>query len=283
MLVSRWGSRATRFFGFLLLLSTLATSTEGQSVSDGSTGFSIGALRTQAEETALRIAFDLIKQINLEEVQIDRPTWLVFFTPQVSLETGSSGAFSSIVAKLAGTLIAFDTVVVEGITTPDSRFFHMVPVAAGLEANRSFSSVNGILEAGWTPWFQGAVPSVLKSARAGVFVQGGYKFERDTTTAASDETQPDASGEDEGEALLRVKASLRWSPVITLPESRLTLMTGADGWLDLANGEQYYRIEGTLRTRLFQNNFIDLKWERGAGAPTFNQGNQFSANLTVLF
>jgi hypothetical protein len=253
---------------------------------DGTTGFSIGAARTLAEQTAVRFAVDLIKQINLQEVQIDRPSWLLFFTPEVNLETGA-GTFSAITAKVIGTFIAFDTVVIAGgIVTPDSRFYHMVPISAGLEANRSFNSTNGIAEIGWIPWFQGLAPGILKSARAGVFLQAGYKFNRDTTStdAGSDPAQPvDDSEELAEDGLLRIKASIRWNPTINLPESNMTLQTAADAWYDLAHGEPYYRVEGTLRVRLFQNNFLDLKWERGAGAPTFTQGDQFSANLTVLF
>ncbi|MGH7462458.1 MAG: hypothetical protein ACREMA_15715, partial [Longimicrobiales bacterium] len=268
-----------------VLLAAPLAHTHAQAVSDGATGFSLGAARTLAEQTAVRFAVDLIKQINLQEVQIDRPRWLVFFTPEVNLETGA-GTFSSIVAKVTATALVFDTVVVAGVTTPDSRFFHMVPVSGGIEANKSFNTVNGMIEAGWTPWFQGIVPPILKSAKVGVFVQGGYKFDRDTTrtTAGSASPQPgDESSEGEDQALFRLKASVRWNPIIELPETRLRILTAADGWLDLANGRQYYRLEGTVRLALFQNNFMDFKWERGSGAPVFNRGDQFSANLTVLF
>lgn len=251
----------------------------------GANGFSVGMARTQAEQAVVRLVVNVLRDVNLADQQVNEPNWLLFFTPEIDLATGAEDAFSSITARLSATLVRFDTVVVEGITTPKSDFFHMLPVAAGLEANRDFSTVNGLLELGYIPWFQGAAPPLLKTLRVGVFLQAGYKFDRDTPVAATGGAAPlpDASAEAEDDLLGRVRGSVRWSPRIALPESNVHLVSAADVWADVLNGELYYRLEGTLRLKLFADQYLDLTWERGAGAPNFNQGSQFSANLRITY
>jgi hypothetical protein len=57
----------------------------------------------------------------------------------------------------------------------------------------------------------------------------------------------------------------------------------ADCWYDFLNGEVYYTIQGKLRFYLTQNKdkFFDFKYQKGSGAPNFNQGDQFGMGLTV--
>jgi hypothetical protein len=53
-----------------------------------------------------------------------------------------------------------------------------------METNHNFSSINGIVELGWVPWYPSAgtkTNGFFKKTTLGVFVQGGYKFALDST------------------------------------------------------------------------------------------------------
>lgn len=43
------------------------------------------------------------------------------------------------------------------------------------------------------------------------------------------------------------------------------------------------RAIGTLRVYVSKDRYFDFTFERGSGAPNFNKGDQFSANLTGTF
>ena len=64
---------------------------------------------------------------------------------------------------------------------------------------------------------------------------------------------------------------------------RVQVIGRGNVWMDFLNAAEYYRLEGTLRIPLADDKFFDLNWERGSGAPNFNKGDQWSANLTVTF
>ena len=57
----------------------------------------------------------------------------------------------------------------------------------------------------------------------------------------------------------------------------------ADGWYDIANGKTYYRVTAACRVRIAKDRHFAFACEKGSGAPNFNKGNQFSANITVTF
>jgi hypothetical protein len=51
------------------------------------------------------------------------------------------------------------------------------------------------------------------------------------------------------------------------------------------NSEIYYTLEAKVRFYLSQqkDKFFDFEYQKGSGAPNFNQGDQFGIGLTVTF
>ena len=252
---------------------------------------SIGPARTEAGEGALRYVIELLTRgVSAEDVQLNMRNGFFYFSPDARIEAGEADVLSSLVVRLAGSFAFFRVTEVAGIPTPDTRFFHTLPVAVSGETDRSFRNVNVLAEAGYSPWFQGAVPGFLRTLTAGVFAQGGYKFRLDDRSPAGDQPvggATDESAEEPASALLRIKGSLRLRPatVFQLFGDAFGLGLGgqADAWYDIANRETYYRAEGTMRVKLLTGRFLDFAWQKGSGAPLFNTSQQFSANLTIVF
>jgi len=251
---------------------------------------SIGPARTDSGVGALRYVIDLLTRgVSAEDVQLNLKNGFFYFSPDAHIEAGEADVLSSLVVRLAGSFAFFRVTEVAGIPTPDTRFFHTLPIALSAETDRSFRNVNILAEAGYSPWFQGAVPRALRTLSAGVFVQAGYKVRLEDRTTADSAVggMIDESEEDPASTLLRVKGSVRLQPgmlVQTFGDAfGIGLGGEADAWYDLANRATYYRAEGTLRVRLMTGRFLDFAWQKGSGAPLFNTGEQFSANLVLVF
>lgn len=247
-----------------------------------------GIVATEAEKTAVRLLVDQTK--NLGDVYVVGPNYIFDLTPDIKIETGSEDAFDGVIAKLTGNFLLFrTTTTAEGIEIPDGRFFSVVPISAGIETNRSFDNINLIVEAGYVPWYWNPtatnVPWIIRQTRAAIFIQGGYKF------SVSDSIDMNMSGgsEDESEeepdsGLFRLKASGKFSPKKMLSKSLGVSVVGAsDVWYDVANSEVYYKVEATFKVILPYDLSFDFSYQKSSGAPNFNQGDQFSANLTVAF
>lgn len=247
---------------------------------------SIGSVRTVAEQAAVRLLIDLTKDLTGIDYQTNARNGLLVVTPDIKILTGSADAFEGIVVKATGNLLFFRTAVVDGVETPDTRFFHAIAISLGAESDGRFEQVNGVAEIGYVPWFQGAAPRVLKGLHVGAFLQGGYKNDmggRDTVTTGGGKL--DESKEAAGDGLFRAKASGRWNVVTRSTASGLALglRASADFWRDLRNAANYNRVVGTLRLHVSAENYFDFVFERGSGAPNFHKGDQFSANLTFAF
>jgi hypothetical protein len=252
---------------------------------------SVGPARTDAGAGALRYVIELLTRgVSAEDVQLNLRNGFFYFSPDARIEAGEADVLSSLVVRLAGSFAFFHVTEVAGIPTPDTRFFHTLPVALSAETDRSFRNVNVLAEAGYSPWFQGSVPRFVRTLSVGVFAQGGYKFRLEDQVGAPDTVtngSADQSSEAPAAALFRMKVSARLRPGMVLQflggAFGLGLGGQADGWYDIANGDTYYRAEGTMRVKLMAGRFLDFAWQKGSGAPLFNTGEQFSANLTVVF
>ena len=176
--------------------------------------------------------------------------------------------------------------------TPCSTcFFHVVTASAGFEADGGFDNTAFLAEAGYVPWFQNHFRgryALLSASTVALFVQGGYKAD----TAGSSDTDgvgdgaADESAEAPDSGVFRLRGEYRLSPVPVAPlggGGQLQVLGLAIAWRDLVNGEWYYRLEGGIRIPLAGAQSFDLLYQKGSGAPNFNQGDQFSANLTVAF
>ena len=253
---------------------------------------SLGMLRTTLEAAAVRYAIDYAE--DLGEVNVGRAdstgSTILAVTPDVRIETGDQDAFKSIVAKVSGNVLFFPGMtLVDGIWVEDTgAFFHALPISLGVESGRAFDTVNALAEIGYVPWYYNMtnLPAFVRRTKVGLFLQSGYKFasDEDVTAAGDAGGDADESEEEPEHALLRLKGSVKLDPRVMFSDTKGASLIGrADAWWDIANSELYYRVDVTLRFLLTRERFLDFVYEKGAGAPTFNEGEQFSANLTLMF
>jgi hypothetical protein len=248
----------------------------------------LGAVRTAAERSALAIAIDFTKNVSGVDFQFNQKNSFVFFTPDIQIQTGEDDAFDGIVAKVTGSLVVFNVTDVGGIKTPNTAFFHAFPFSAGMETDRRFDAINALAEVGYVPWFQGAVPRVLKSTFVGVFLQGGYKAKvgDPEEVAPVDAGNVDESDEAVESGLLRLKGSLKASPTISLGKDgqlKIGLVGAAHVWYDLANNATYHRVDAKFKLDLGKDRSFEFGYQDGSGAPNFNEGDQFGAFMVIAF
>jgi hypothetical protein len=251
---------------------------------------SVGYVQTELQKNAVNFAVDYAKKLE-PKLELFKPgnRSLLSFTPDVKILVGSNDAFDGITAKYVGNIMYFDTTSIAGINgIPDlSKTFHNFPISAGFETNQDFSFVNGLIEAGYIPWYQNnkKVNSIIRQTKVGIFLQGGYKFSVNDTLknlgGAADESK-----EKTDENLFRAKFIFSFSPVIYFDKEKqfgFSLIGNSMTWYDFINNKVYYKIEGKLRLMITKDYAIDLGYEKGSGAPNFNEGEQFTSNLIIRF
>lgn len=273
---------------FLLLAAPIAV---------GGQALSLGTVRTEAEKAAMRLAVEYAESVGeIFAVRFDslrgRVT-IVDLSPELKINTGEADAFSSVVARVRGNIIRVPNTTVAGIPTPcGSCFFNAWTVSAGVEADRGFNTAAAIAEVGWVPWYQNALKGhgLIDHTSFGLTVQAGYKTASnvDTTATAAPESTDGAADESEEaveSGLLRIRAALRVTEPIALlklGDNPVSGIGSATVWRDLSNKAWYYRLTGGLRITLAEDRHFDFVYEKGSGAPNFNEGEQFSANLTIV-
>ena len=285
---------AANHLAMALLATTLSVTTTGRvsAQTDQPTTLVLGTARTAAEAAAVRLAVSYAEQF----VPVFKPgmvlpnsdsgtSYLLDFAPTVSIETGDNDAFNAVIAKFSGNAVWFHYKRLASIPVVDlDRVVHVVPVSAGFETDRRFDNVNALLEVGYTP----LIPrkAIFEGLRFGVFLQGGYKFRVDTTASGSARGGArDQSGERPESGLFRAQANIRLEvPLITYQEVRgFRLLLDASGWLDMAHTEWYHSLDATFKMPLTSDKSFDFTYQNGSGAPNFNKGEQFSANLSFAF
>jgi hypothetical protein len=256
-----------------------------------STEISLGTIKTDLKQNALSLSFAFSRSvtnlINDRNYLFAGENSLFMITPDISVQTGNSDAFSSISAKITGLVMLFDTAHVAGIVTPKTtNFFNTFPLSAGIETNNRFNIVNGIIEAGWVPWYQVPkvkLPKLLKCTKFGIFFQSGYKFSIDTTGNSAKGGQVDKSSEQVHSFILRTKGSLGFDSgsLLKISELSIGVAANADGWYDFRNAKTYYQLNGKIRFYLTpkQDKYFNICWQKGSGAPNFNTGTQYGMSL----
>lgn len=255
-----------------LAVSVLAASLLAVSPSAAQTSLSVGSAKTELGASAIRLS--VTSAADLGEIAGITPhvssegttAWGFYFTPRVGLLTGDQDAMQSIALAISG--IFLPHLRITGTDIERDQNFWVLPVSAGIETDGAFSSVNGLAEVGVTRIFRTGPLSEIPF-RFGLYGQGGY------------------NGGSE-EALGRFKGELSIDlGLFRLGEEspKVQLLFHPTYWYDLVNTTSYDRIEGTLRIPLGDDGkqSLDLIYEEGAGAPTFQQGEQFSANLRIVF
>lgn len=278
--------------GLIVLLATMSMNLFAQ---NKPIQISINSIRTDLNQAALKLGIQYIQSLDTlwnKEHFRDWDRSLLSFTPEFNVETGNNDAFSSISGKVSGFFMFFDTIRIAGQITPRTdKIFHTLPVSAGFETSNAFQTVNGILELGYVPWYQmptARMPKFLKHTTFGLFLQGGYKFAMDTTgILMGTGGNTDESAEEVSQPILRAKARFGIDTKNLFIDKKksqgFAIIGTSDTWFDLLNDKIYYRIEGIFRVFLTSEHFFDFTYERGSGAPNFNQGDQFGAGLTLSF
>jgi hypothetical protein len=254
---------------------------------------SIGAGKTDLRDNAINIGISYLKSFdsiwrNSDYLFAGRNS-LFTVSPEASIVTGNQDAFSSITLKATGLLMTFKDTTVAAITTPNSaRTFHTFPFSVGVETNNLFNSMNAIVEAGWVPWYQAEtrrIPEWIKRTKFGFFLQAGYKFYLDSTGKNAYGGEIDQSHEEFRSTIFRAKGSfgVDTKSILKVNGLDIGLVGNADAWYDFINGEVYHRIDARGRFYVTPENYIDLIYQKGSGAPNFNQGDQFGVGLTVTF
>ena len=255
----------------------------------------LGALKTELKQNAINFGISYLKSLDSiwdkQDFLLDRDKSVFLITPDLNIQSGNNDAFSSISIKITGLPILFDTVHVARQVTPNTaKTFHTFPFSLGLEASNKFNIVNGIAEFGWVPWYQAELreaPDFLKRTKIGIFIQGGYKFSVDSTGRYAVGGEVDESKEITNNTIFRAKGSFRidTKSLFNLGGIGVGLVGTTDGWYDFLNSEVYYSIQAKLRLYLTSNQdqYFDFQYQKGSGAPNFNQGEQFGMALTITF
>lgn len=271
-------------FSVLILLMTYTCLAQ-----DGN--IAIGYAQTSFEKNAVNFAVDYAKALEPKLASFKGgKRSLLSFSPELKILLGSNDVFNGITAKYVGNIQRFKLTTISGVdSVPDlSKSFTNFPVSIGVETNRDFSFVNGLIEAGYVPWYQNNknVNKYVRQSKFGVFLQAGYKFDLSDSSVKRTGGAMDQSAEKPNENILRVKSVFGISPKFYFDKDEefgLSIIATGTVWYDFLNSEIYYNLEGKFRFMLKKDYYFDLGYEKGSGAPNFNQGEQFTANLGVRF
>lgn len=250
----------------------------------------LGAKRTDLKNSALTFGITYLKSLDSlfggQELFIPGKHSFFMVTPELDINTGTSDAFSSIVVKASGLWNVFKTKTVAGLEAPDyNKTFHSLPLSLGIESNNKFNNVNGILEAGWVPYYQSYArnsPTFVKRSRFGLFFQTGYKFSVDSSGIGGQEY----SAEEKPKRIIargRGLFSLDTDAFLKVGGLNVGLVGSAEGWADIVNSEFYYKLEGRARVYLTPTQWFDFIIQKGSGAPLFNGAEQIGIGTTIKF
>jgi hypothetical protein len=252
----------------------------------------IATVKTTFKNTALGIGIDYLKQYNNIDKQVNGKKGFLSITPELTAKIGTSDVFSQLIVKLSGFYLKGKVIELEGVKLIDSKStMHVFPISVGVESNADFTFINTIAEAGYVPYYQGQgnnkISDFLKLTQISVFLQAGYKNKIDTVKAANIVGgKIDESEEQINNGLLRSKVNITLDTKNFFTDKDkpgLGLIGRATWWYDFLNSKTYYRLEGKVRLYLVKNKYFDFTYEKGSGAPNFNQGEQFGAGLSITF
>ncbi len=249
---------------------------------------SFSTISTESEKVVVGFVAEWLENINVEKFLVG-DKWLAEISPEIRIQSGEEDAFNGIVAKVKGYSALFQKTEIGGKPIPDSsKYFSVFAFSGGIETNKDFDSINGIIEIGYIPFkkkinstiFLGLNPAI------GMFLQGGYKFELDDSNSSNvEDNSSDKSDEKPNSGLLRAKLGGKGEFKVYDFSDKYSLHIIPEGWVwyDVVNSEIYHQIIGVIRLTLSENKHFDFKYENGSGSPNFNEGDQFSANLTIRF
>ena len=248
----------------------------------------LAALRTQAEAEAVGFLIDYAETLSELDILDAKPGMATNIFPDIKIQTGEEDAFSSLTAFLGVRIFKFEETVVDGVITADpTKLMNIFAINAGAETTRNFDNVAGLVELGWAP-VKYSKHSNLKlglNPAFATYLQGGYKVGIEDPDPDATGGDVDESAEDPDSALLRFKTE--FSADIDLVElgngKAIKLVPAAEFYYDFLNSEVYYSLRGILRLQLAEDKAFDFSYDKGSGAPNFNEGDQFGMGLRISF
>jgi len=263
---------------FVLSLSVSITSTAQLTID-------IGAAKTENKANALTFGIQYVRvfdsSLQTKELFKTGKNSIVTFAPQFDVRFGSEDAFSAITGKMTALLTTYKKTTYEGLVVTDfKKTINAFPFSVGAESNSSFTTFNGILEAGYEPFYQSPLnnlPEVLKHTEFGLYLQAGHKFKGDSSSTALVGGAKDESAEKVNSNLLRVKGhfGIDTKSLVKGATSSVGLAGNANVWYDVVNKKVYHQIIATARIYLVNGAWLDLNYLKGSGAPNFNFGDEY--------
>lgn len=252
----------------------------------------LSAIKTPNKVSALGIGINYLKQYSNIEQQFNGVKGFLNITPEIITQVGTNDAFSQLQFKLSGFYLKGKVIEVAGLKTIDSKStMHIFPISLGCESNSDFTFINTLLEVGYIPYYQAKgntqANEFAKFTQLGFFFQAGYKGKLDSTkTSILLGGKKDESLESLNSNILRFKGIFKIDTknlFTSKDKPGFGLIGNGTYWYDFINKQVYYRLESKFRIYLSEKYFFDLKYEKGSGAPNFNQGEQFGTGLSVNF
>lgn len=266
--------------------ASAVNNSSNQNENAGLTGEVSGSwIVTELEKKALALSAKVMPVLNAKRF-IASENGVGYLGPTVKVDTGDADSFESILAKVSGFYMPTPSVDCDG--EPDYfKSLNVFPFSIGLETDKKFDSPAVLAEFGWTPIGKKVSDFErfgLDATRGfGVFAQLGYKFDNGGSTIEDNAQGGDTDQSDESrdESIARIKAELAYGFEL----AGLCVVTPKmTGWYDMKNGATYHQIEALIRISLVKDKyFFDMKYDKGSGAPNFNEGDQFAAGLTIAY
>jgi hypothetical protein len=283
----------------IFCLACLATPFGAYAQSEPELALNINTFQTNLKQSAVGFAVEYLKPFSGLEQQTNWRRSFLNITPDIRVQEGSGDAFSSIVVGASGFFLrgSLTTLEDEDLAPEErpevldaSRTWHLFPVSLGTETASTFDFVNVLAEGGYIPYYQSqlnsAVADFFKHTQVGIFLQAGYKVGISDSAAALTGGKRDESEEEMNSAIVRAKATLAMDTknFFRNPANVGFGFVGrATYWFDALNTAHYYQLDMRTRIYLSETKFFDVIYQKGSGAPNFNQGDQFGAGLTVQF
>ncbi len=254
--------------------------------------FEIKTLKSDLKNNAIGFIINYLSDYSGIDFQKNFKKAFATLTPEIITKAGTSDAFSQITLKLSGFYLSGRDTTIAGLphVINTTRTLHVFPASLGIETSSDFNFLNSIVEFGYTPVYylpgNKHVSNFIKHTQFGIFLQAGYKSELDTALMSKiTGGKVDESSEKLNTTIFRSKATLNIDTKNLFQANNIGfgLIGKANYWFDFINSKSYYNIEGKFRIYLSQNKYFDLTYEKGSGAPNFNQGDQFGLGLSVAF
>lgn len=282
---------------FLFILSASLLTAQDDKIT-----MSVGPAATDAKQAAIAMGlklFDSYGAIMNSTQIVAGDKWYMYMAPQVSTDYGSGDVFDGFIIKGTGMFRFYSPTSIAGITVVDEKKLSwVVPFSVDMETNKDFKNFNIIGEIGLIPWYKTIANAnhinnkILRQlcsyTNVAAFVQGGNKLGKNGSSDSLSVSEGTAvqSRESIDGGICRLKLMANFSPTLlkaSKEDFAIRLKGEATYWYDFINRANYYQVIVNLNIQVIKNLGLDVGYQRGSGAPNFNEGGQFAGKLNLSF